>query len=162
MSLSLASTLTRASTGMLSLALISSLAVAGIACGSGSPTGADTGSGNNGNNGNNGNSAVSVHIVADAASKTSSAYSPNPVTVLLSSGGTVRWSNDDVGGGGGGGGGYGSGGGGTTHTVTENNGLFNASISPAGSFQHTFSSTGDYSYHCSIHPTMVGTVSVRP
>ncbi len=85
-----------------------------------------------------------VSIVAGASTKTSTAYSPNPITV--SRGGAVVWVNNDT----------------TAHTSTANDNSWNSgNIAPGGSFSHTFSSSGTFSYHCMIHPGMVGTVTVQ-
>ena len=48
-----------------------------------------------------------------------------------------------------------------THTVTADGGLFNSgNLSSGQSFSFTFMSRGSFSYHCRIHPSMTGTVSV--
>ncbi len=48
-----------------------------------------------------------------------------------------------------------------SHTVTSDDGLFASSnIPPGGRFTYTFESPGIYRYHCQIHPSMRGTVSV--
>ncbi len=85
-----------------------------------------------------------VSIVAGAATKTSTAYSPNPITITH--GGAVMWVNNDS----------------TTHTSTANDNSSNSgNIAPGGSFSHTFPSAGTFTYHCLIHPGMVGTVNVQ-
>jgi len=49
-----------------------------------------------------------------------------------------------------------------THTVTANGGLFNSgSLRPNQSFSFTFVSQGTYAYHCQIHMSMTGTITVR-
>jgi len=49
----------------------------------------------------------------------------------------------------------------TTHTVTADGGLFNSgNLSTGQSFSFTFVSRGTFTYHCRIHPSMTGTVSV--
>ncbi len=59
---------------------------------------------------------------------------------------TVVWNNSD----------------GMAHTVTSDGGseLASPSIGHGGSYQHTFNSVGTFTYHCSIHPSMKGTVVV--
>ena len=85
-----------------------------------------------------------VSIVSGSSTLTTTAYSPNPVTVAV--GGTVTWTNNDS----------------VTHTSVANNGAFNSgTIAPGGSFSMTFPSAGSFPYHCSIHPGMVGTVTVQ-
>jgi plastocyanin len=75
---------------------------------------------------------------------TTTAYTPNPITVSV--GGTVTWTNNDS----------------TSHTSTANGGAWNSgSMAPGGKFSITFSSAGSFPYHCSIHPGMVGTVTVQ-
>lgn len=88
--------------------------------------------------------ANTVSIVAGSATKTTTAYSPNPVT--LAAGGTVTWVNNDT----------------TTHTSTADGGAWaSGSIAPGGQFSRTFGTAGTFTYHCSIHPNMIGTVQVQ-
>lgn len=48
-----------------------------------------------------------------------------------------------------------------THTVTADGGLFNSGNLASGqSFSFTFMSRGTFTYHCRIHPSMTGTISV--
>lgn len=99
--------------------------------------------------------ASDVLIVQDADLKGTNAYSPNPYTISLADGGEVRWGNNDRGDG------YGNGG--TTHTVVADDVSFNSgNIAPGGTFTHTFVGTGTVAYHCSIHPTMQGTIQINP
>jgi plastocyanin len=110
---------------------------ASLGCGSygGSPT-TPTG----GNNG--GASGTPVSIVSGASVKTTTAYSPSPISVAV--GGTVTWTNNDS----------------TTHTATSN--VFDSgAIAPGASFSYKFPAAGTYTYHCTIHPGMVGTVNVQ-
>jgi len=85
-----------------------------------------------------------VSIVSGASTKTTTAYSPSPITISV--GGTVTWTNNDN----------------TTHTSTADGGLWTSgSIGPGGSFSYKFPTAGTFQYHCSIHPGMVGTVTVQ-
>ena len=71
------------------------------------------------------------------------AFSTN--TIMVKKGDTVIWKNSDP----------------ASHTVTSDGGAFSsANISQGGSFSHTFNSTGTFTYHCSIHPNMHGTIIV--
>ena len=89
-------------------------------------------------------SGIPASIVAGASRMTTTAYAPNPITVAV--GGTVTWTNNDS----------------TTHTSTADAGAWNSgSIAPGGQFSRTFPSAGAFPYHCSIHPGMIGTVTVQ-
>jgi plastocyanin len=74
-------------------------------------------------------------------------FFPNPDTVTV--GQTVSWHNADA----------------ITHTSTANGiGLWNTgNIGPGSTSAPTQMTTaGSFPYHCSIHPTMTGTLVVRP
>ena len=50
---------------------------------------------------------------------------------------------------------------GATHTVTADGGLFNSGDLATGqSFSFTFMGRGSFPYHCQIHPSMTGTITV--
>jgi plastocyanin len=89
-----------------------------------------------------------VSITQGAASKTTDAYDPEPVQAKV--GDTITWTNDDS----------------TPHTATSGkdskpDGTFDSSTLAQGkSFSFTFEKAGEYPYFCTLHPTMVGTVSV--
>jgi len=88
-----------------------------------------------------------VTIISGATSAGSGAFSPNPFTISLASQTAVQWGNAD----------------GTTHTVTADGGTFSSgNISSGSTFSHTFTTAGTFTYHCSIHPTMVGRIVVNP
>lgn len=72
-------------------------------------------------------------------------FSPNPGT--LKAGQTVAWRNADS----------------TVHIPTADSGAFSTgSIAPgATSNPIMMSAAGSFGYHCSIHPDMVGTLSVQ-
>jgi plastocyanin len=40
--------------------------------------------------------------------------------------------------------------------------FFSGNIIPGSRFQHTFQTAASYDYHCNIHPTMRGTITVTP
>jgi hypothetical protein len=100
-----------------------------------------------------------VSIVVGAQSKGAAAFSPNPLTITLADGGVARWLNndsarDD---------GYGGTVGGVAHNITADDGSFDSDVlAPGNTFQTTYATIGTYGYHCSIHPTMKGTVIVTP
>lgn len=69
-----------------------------------------------------------------------------PQELVVTAGTTVTWSNDDV----------------TPHTVTADDGAFDSGrMDPGGTFSFTFDEPGTYSYICSFHPGMTGTVVVE-
>jgi nitrite reductase (NO-forming) len=111
--------------------------------------GGATGTGANGGGG----TAASVSIVSGSSSLTDTAFQPNPVEVSV--GDTVTWTNDDT----------------QPHTVVsganaqpsgefDSSPNFNPLIAPQQTFEHTFTQAGEYPYYCSLHPNMVGSVSV--
>jgi plastocyanin len=101
-----------------------------------------------------------IRIVVGASQLSTTAFNPNPKVVSL--GGnpsvSVRWVNGDISGGD-----YTSGTA-TAHNITSDTEAFTPSGSLGGNatFTTTFTATGSYPYHCSIHPNMVGTVTVNP
>lgn len=58
---------------------------------------------------------------------------------------TVIWTNEDD----------------VDHTATADDGSWDAgTLEPGRSDGHTFSDEGEYPYHCAIHPSMTGTITV--
>jgi plastocyanin len=74
----------------------------------------------------------------------SGCFTPNPIRIKV--GDTVTWTNSS----------------GITHTSTSDSGAWDTGDVPNGatSAAVTFSVQGSFSYHCTIHPTMTGTVIV--
>jgi plastocyanin len=49
----------------------------------------------------------------------------------------------------------------TTHTFTANGGAFDSGdVSPGQSFSFTFSTAGSFAFHCKIHSSMTGVITV--
>jgi plastocyanin len=72
------------------------------------------------------------------------AFSPDDLTV--SAGTTVTWTNQD----------------GFDHTTSADDDTWNGALSGGGgSFEFTFHTAGTFEYHCNIHPTMTGTITVE-
>jgi LPXTG-motif cell wall-anchored protein len=91
--------------------------------------------------------APRAHRVKAAASSSVAikdfSFGPSSITVHV--GDTVTWVNNGP----------------TDHTATANNGSFDTGTLKKGqSGSHTFSSAGSFSYICSLHPFMKGTVVV--
>ena len=96
-------------------------------------------------------SSISVSIVKDAALKGDKAYQPNPIAVKV--GQELTWTNDDS----------------QIHTSTSGTGpgdaesgnVFDSGIlSPGASYSFTFDESGDIPYYCTLHPQMVGKITV--
>ena len=69
-----------------------------------------------------------------------------PVTITIKVGTTVTWTNKDS----------------VRHTVTSDTGLFDSGLFGKGeSFSYTFTETGTFTYFCTPHPYMKGTVIVE-
>ncbi|WP_148686213.1 cupredoxin domain-containing protein [Candidatus Nitrosocosmicus hydrocola] len=100
---------------------------------------------------------VNASIVYGASSLTDTAYSPNPIEIMVNQ--SVLWTNDDF----------------TFHTVTSgsagaadagkafDSGLAGPTMlsSQGKTFEHTFEIPGEYPYFCILHPAMVGIVIVK-
>jgi plastocyanin len=69
-----------------------------------------------------------------------------PASMTVKAGTVVTWTNDDN----------------ASHTVTSDSGttLNSPAINVGGTFSFTFTTPGTYAYHCSIHPSMHGTIVV--
>ena len=85
----------------------------------------------------------SISIVSGATFLTTTAYSPNPQTI--SRGSSVTFINNDS----------------TPHTATSS-GVFDTGIIAAGARATvTLQNAGSITYRCTLHPGMVGTLTVQ-
>jgi cytochrome c len=90
--------------------------------------------------------AQSPAATIDAVDSPTQRFTPSDVTVSV--GQTVRWEFDQAA---------------TTHTVTatSSNWTVDETRAPNGAaVEHTFSDPGTYTFHCTIHPSMTGSVTV--
>lgn len=71
-------------------------------------------------------------------------FSFDPSSLTVKAGDTVTWTNKDS----------------ATHTVTGTN-WQSGPLASGATYSHKFDAAGSYDYHCSIHPTMTGTVVVQ-
>lgn len=70
----------------------------------------------------------------------------SPALLTVPAGTTVTWTNNEA----------------IAHTVTSNTGLFDSGIFNRGdTYSFTFNDKGIYEYHCTLHPTMKGKVTVE-
>ena len=72
-----------------------------------------------------------------------STFVPDAVTVAA--GDTVTWENVD----------------GFDHTVTADDGAFDEDLAGGATHEETFDEAGEFAYHCEIHPSMTGTITVE-
>jgi plastocyanin len=74
-------------------------------------------------------------------------FSFKPAHITIKRGTRVTWINKDM----------------TTHTATANNGAFDSGrLRPGQSYSHTFKTAGRTNkYHCEIHHSMMGSVTVK-
>jgi plastocyanin len=69
----------------------------------------------------------------------------NPQSLTVKAGTTVKWTNQDS----------------APHTITSDAGDWDSgSLGKGQSFSHTFAQAGTFTYHCTIHPSMKGTIVV--
>ena len=88
--------------------------------------------------------STTVSISSGASTQTTTAFGTNPLTLPV--GTTISWLNNDN----------------TTHDSVADGGQWNSgNIPPGGRFNFTLGSAGRYTYHCQIHPNMVGTIVVQ-
>jgi plastocyanin len=68
----------------------------------------------------------------------------SPATLNVKTGQQVTWTNkQDI-----------------AHTVTADGGAFNHPMPSGATFSFTFTKAGTFAYHCTVHPSMHGTVVV--
>jgi plastocyanin len=100
-----------------------------------------------------------VSIVKGGETKGANAFSPANFTISLATTNQVTWYNSDIVGTGP----YGGTSGVTHRIISDDNTTFHgAEIPPGGIFKATLSTTGTFPYHCEIHPSMTGTLTVDP
>ena len=86
-----------------------------------------------------GGASTTISIVADNGNQS---FAPNPASVPV--GQTVAWRNVDS----------------TTHHIVADDGSFDAGLTAPGATGVTVTvGNGTITYHCAIHPTMVGTIN---
>ena len=95
----------------------------------------------------NGNTGPSVQTSAKSDVSISN-FSFNPGSITINKGMTVVWTNNDS----------------VGHTVTADQGAGPASnlLNPGETYAYTFNDPGTFNYHCTVHPSMKGTVTVNP
>ena len=111
--------------------LAATLALAGAACGSSSPSAPTTSAAD-----------VTINMLGNLANQS---FAPNPTTMRV--GQTVAWKNADS----------------IAHDATQDAGRFSTTTVTAGatSAPITMSTAGTFTYHCTIHPGMVGSITVQ-
>lgn len=71
-------------------------------------------------------------------------FSFSPASLTVKTGATVTWTNKDS----------------VAHTVVGTD-FKSDQIAPGATYTHAFTTAGSYDYHCSIHPSMTGTIIVQ-
>ena len=127
------------------LAIISAVLLVAIGCGNGYSTPSTAPSPVSSPTPPAGGASSAIAIPVGASLLGNRAYAPDDVTVAV--GTTVTWTNTDS----------------VAHTSTSDDGTAwnSGSVPPGGQFSFAFQNGGTFSYHCAIHPGMVGTVVVR-
>jgi plastocyanin len=90
---------------------------------------------------------TSLTVTAGEQTINISNYAFNPATITISAGTTVTWTNSDS----------------ATHKVVSDSNpaaFSSGDITQGGTYLFTFSTPGTYDYHCQIHPSMKGTITV--
>lgn len=86
-----------------------------------------------------------VAIEMGAAYPNSTGYAPGTITVMIGVNNTVTWTNDDT----------------APHTVTATDHSFDSgNLNPGDSWSYTVTKPGTYTYICTYHPWMKGTIIV--
>ena len=133
------------------------LAAAIVGCGGGGSDGGPTGTGNGNTNGTVTNTVGGTGTATGSASVTMkqsddgygyAVFSFAPASVTITKGGTVTWTNEA---------------GTTAHNVTFSSAGAPSNVAnfTSGSTSRTFNQTGTFSYQCTNHQGMTGTVTVQ-
>ncbi|HTX89980.1 MAG TPA: cupredoxin family copper-binding protein [Anaerolineales bacterium] len=74
-------------------------------------------------------------------------YTFVPQELTVKAGTTVKWTNQDS----------------VGHNIVADDSSWGSALLAQGdSYSFTFTKAGTYTYHCGVHPTMVGTIIVNP
>lgn len=96
---------------------------------------------------NQSNNSGTQNQAAGSVSIRNMMFTPSQITVAKGS--KVTWTNNDS----------------VTHTVVDDlsnvGGPNSGDIAPGATYSFTFNKAGSYQYHCSIHPSMRGTIVVK-
>lgn len=122
------------------LVLVLAAVLAGCGGYGSAPSSGSTGSTGSGSSTGGGTTGGSKEV---AVSISNFAFSPSSADVAV--GGTVTWTNNDS----------------VAHTVTFDSGGDSGKIDPGKTFSKKFDTAGAFSYHCSIHPSMTGSITVK-
>jgi plastocyanin len=89
---------------------------------------------------------ASTAAPASAGAVTIMGFAFKPATLDVAVGTTVTWTNQDS----------------VGHTVTADDGSFDSgTVNGGATFSQVFSTAGTFAYHCKIHSSMHGTITVR-
>jgi plastocyanin len=90
-------------------------------------------------------SAAASAPAAGAAAVAIKDFAFNPQTIQAKVGDTITWTNQDS----------------TAHTVTlDDKSVDSGNVAPSATYSHAFTQAGTFTYHCSIHTQMTGTITV--
>jgi plastocyanin len=84
-------------------------------------------------------------ITASGTAVTIDNFAFSPTTLKVKVGQKVSWTNKQQG---------------VAHTVTADGGTFDHPMPSGATFSFAFAKTGTFAYHCTIHPSMHGTIVV--
>jgi plastocyanin len=132
----------------LSVIAISTIAVLALAACSGTSTAAPTVAAGGGATAaaGGGGAPCSVATSAGAVAASMKNIAFDPATINAKVGDTITWTNNDT----------------TTHTVTLDNqsACDTGNITPGATGSLTFTAAGTYAFHCKIHSSMKGTITI--
>ena len=76
-----------------------------------------------------------------------SGFTFSPQTITINAGDSIRWTNMDI----------------VSHTIVSDSGnmINSPNLAQGQSYTQVFTTPGTYTYHCSIHPMMKGTIIVN-
>ena len=90
---------------------------------------------------------ITSTTASTAASVSISNFTFQPQNLQIKVGTVVTWTNNDA----------------TAHTVTSDTSIFDSGTLTSGAkFTFTFAQAGTFTYHCNIHTSMTGTITVTP
>jgi plastocyanin len=93
-----------------------------------------------------GTSSATTSTSTSANAVTIINFAFSPATLTIKAGTSVTWTNKDS----------------VAHTVVSDSGIFSSgSLATNATYSYTFKTAGTFTYKCSIHPSMTGTITVQ-